>query len=427
MTMAVVGITAANMMVAGATVADMAAANTTTASSTAANTTPTSTTAVNMGTANTTATDTMATDAAAMNETVASTTVASMTAANTMTPTGATAVGMAAVNTTAAKATAANATAANTTAPSTMAANTLVNMVAASIMAADVMAANTMLVVGATTIGVGLWPMDMDDVEVVTIDEEGLEVATEVGRSIKALPDNKEEVSDNGSEDGEEYGANTICAEARRAVNAMLEDLRMKRTEMAVGSTPGDPLSGVDLALNLWNDRPALRESCTKLTRMCRDKSLDVVSRARITVMVGVLNLYLETELCYTWRNASLVVAKAQGQGTAHACNLRKWVLNFVQSGSLPLRHHGQPKSTILCNEDISQSLQLQLVEHTKRGHIKAADLVETISSPNMQENLRRIGVCKPTITEWMARDWLKKLDWRYEPKKNGMYIDGHE
>ncbi|KAH9016315.1 hypothetical protein EDB85DRAFT_1898189 [Lactarius pseudohatsudake] len=202
MTMAVAGVTAANTTAAGATVAaDMAAANTTTASSTAANTTPASTTAVNMATANTTATDTTATVAAA------STTAASTTAANTMTPTGATAAGVAAANTTAAKATVANATAANTTAPSTMTANT----VAASIMAADVTAANTMPVVGATAIGVGPWPVDMDGVEVVTINKEGLEAATgeeeeEMGsdasleiieRSVEGLPDNKEEVSDN--------------------------------------------------------------------------------------------------------------------------------------------------------------------------------------------------------------------------------------
>ncbi|KAH9007401.1 hypothetical protein EDB84DRAFT_1603680, partial [Lactarius hengduanensis] len=205
MTTAVAGVTAANTTAAGATVAaDMAAANTTTASSTAANTTPASTTAVNMATANTTATV-----AAAVNETAASTTAASTTAANTMTPTGATAAGVAAANTTAAKATVVNATAANTTAPSTMAANT----VAASIMAADVTAANTMPVVGATAIGVGPWPVDMDGVEVVTIDEEGLEAATgeeeeeeeeeeEMGsdasleiieRSVEGLPDNKEE------------------------------------------------------------------------------------------------------------------------------------------------------------------------------------------------------------------------------------------
>ncbi|KAH9019297.1 hypothetical protein EDB83DRAFT_162376 [Lactarius deliciosus] len=152
MTTAVAGITAAN-----ATAADMAAANTTSASSTAANTTP------------------------------ASTTVASTTAANTMTPTGATAAGVAAANTTAAKATVANVTAANTTAPSTMAVNTLANTVAASTMAADVTAANTMPVVGPTAIRVGPWPVDMDDVEVVTIDEEGLEVATEVEEEVQEM------------------------------------------------------------------------------------------------------------------------------------------------------------------------------------------------------------------------------------------------
>ena len=34
--------------------------------------------------------------------------------------------------------------------------------------------------------------------------------------------------------------------------------------------------------------------------------------------MVGVLNLYLDSGLGYSWRNASLIVVKARGQGKTH-------------------------------------------------------------------------------------------------------------
>ena len=143
--------------------------------------------------------------------------------------------------------------------------------------------------------------------------------------------------------------------------------------------------------------------------------------------MTGILNLYLDAGLSYTWTNASLVVAKARGQGVTHARNLRKWILDFIRDGQLPLHRFGQSRWTILEDEDLSQSLQLQLEERAKQGYIKAVDVVEIISSPDMQANLRRVGVCKPTITERTACNWLKKLSWRYEEKRNGMYIDGHE
>ena len=41
-----------------------------------------------------------------------------------------------------------------------------------------------------------------------------------------------------------------------------------------------------------------------------------------------------------------------------------------------------------------------------------------------MQEKL---GSKAHTISEQTAQRWLKKLDWRYGRKKNGMYINGHE
>lgn len=50
----------------------------------------------------------------------------------------------------------------------------------------------------------------------------------------------------------------------------------------------------------------------------------------------------------------------------------------------------------ILEDEDILQSLQLWLEECAKYGYI----------------NVANVRVCKPTITEQMAHNWLKKLNW---------------
>ena len=146
--------------------------------------------------------------------------------------------------------------------------------------------------------------------------------------------------------------------EARHAVDALLE---------ATGSAE-EPRSAADSSLNLWNDRPALHAACVKLSERAKEKSLDVILRARITAMVGVLNLYLNSELGYSWRKASLVVAKARDQGITHARNLRKWILDFIRSDQLPLHRYGQLKWSVLEDEDISQSLQLQLSDHARRG-----------------------------------------------------------
>ncbi|KAH8977613.1 hypothetical protein EDB86DRAFT_3249651 [Lactarius hatsudake] len=109
-----------------------------------------------------------------------------------------------------------------------------------------------------------------------------------VERSVETLPD-EEEVSNNGSRDEE----NPICEEACRAVDAMLEDLHQRRTEMATGATPGDPLSAADWDLDLWNDRAALHVACMKLTGKGKDKDLNVVLRAWITAMEGAKKVTL--------------------------------------------------------------------------------------------------------------------------------------
>ena len=79
------------------------------------------------------------------------------------------------------------------------------------------------------------------------------------------------------------------------------------------GRVPADksPKSPIDNALELLRDCTALSRAREQLSLKSQDKSLDVIFRAHISVMVGVLNLFLDPELLYTWREASMIATKA--------------------------------------------------------------------------------------------------------------------
>ncbi|KAJ7143241.1 hypothetical protein C8R46DRAFT_867383, partial [Mycena filopes] len=82
----------------------------------------------------------------------------------------------------------------------------------------------------------------------------------------------------------------------------------------------------------------------------------------------------------------------------------------------------------ILNDEDFSDAIKLYLQSVCRKdGHFKAQDLVDFVASAEMQERLEEAGIRKHSISVWTARRWLKRLDWRYGHRKNGMYIDGHE
>lgn len=140
--------------------------------------------------------------------------------------------------------------------------------------------------------------------------------------------------------------------------------------------------------------------------------------------MVATLNLYLDTELSYSWRESSVLAAKALGRGMNHARNLRKWIKNFLHSEKLPLHRYGAYNSSILDDEDFRRDIQLHLTEISKKGYIHAQDIVDYVATPEVQQ---RLGTKARGIHVRTARRWLHKLNWRYQQKKKGMYIDGHE
>ncbi|KAH8980000.1 hypothetical protein EDB92DRAFT_1954391 [Lactarius akahatsu] len=182
-----------------------------------------------------------------------------------------------------------------------------------------------------------------------------------------------------------------------------------------------------DRALDLWKDQERLGKACTSLTAKSKDLRLDVFLWTRLTGMLGVLNFYLNPALRYTWREASLVIARIQGGGEKRVHKLCQWVLDFVRIGELPSPRYGQAHWMILEDEDIKQTIQLHLLECTKARHVTAGDIIEIVSTPELQEKFSQAGITKLTISECTACHWLSRLDWQYGQPRKGMYIDGHE
>ncbi|KAJ7026020.1 hypothetical protein C8F04DRAFT_966959 [Mycena alexandri] len=123
-----------------------------------------------------------------------------------------------------------------------------------------------------------------------------------------------------------------------------------------------------------------------------------------------------------------MIVAKSQGHGSYRARSIRSWIHAFLTAKKLPLHRYGQYHSSILNDEGFADAIKLHLQSVTQTdGHFKAQDLVDFVASQEMQELLDEAGIHKRPISVWTARRWLKRLDWRYGYRKNGMYIDGHE
>ena len=186
-------------------------------------------------------------------------------------------------------------------------------------------------------------------------------------------------------------------------------------------------LKSTDQASGLWKDKVALSKALVKLAEKCRDPQLDLTLCGRLTGMKGVLNIFLDPKLNYSWTAASLMVANIEGCGVKRARKLREWVLAFAHSEVLPVHHYGQSRWNVLDDEDVAQTLQAQLLSHTKGHYITASDVVEIVAGPVMQETFLHSGISCPSISECTACCWLQRLSWHYGPMHNGMYIDCHE
>src|ERR1700723_4127610 len=103
--------------------------------------------------------------------------------------------------------------------------------------------------------------------------------------------------------------------------------------------------------------------------------------------MAGTLNLYLDSAMSYSWRQASLIASKSQGHGIYHARTIRQWIYRFINHGKLPLHRYKGTHSSILEDEDITMEIQLKLAEQAKNT-FKALDVVEIVAGAEIQERL---------------------------------------
>ena len=151
-------------------------------------------------------------------------------------------------------------------------------------------------------------------------------------------------VSDWAASDDKSSSDNRNNSEEDRVDSTFLEledsqhILNSALDELHHGHIPTDlgPLATVDKALDVWNDWDRLQRASVTLSAMSRNTNFDAVLRAHLTGMVGVLNIYLDPDLQYTWRKASVMVSKVEGKGVNHARMLRQWILKFIQSEEVP-------------------------------------------------------------------------------------------
>jgi hypothetical protein len=172
-------------------------------------------------------------------------------------------------------------------------------------------------------------------------------------------------------------------------------------------------------------DLPALRRARARFSVKSKDKSLDLVFRYRIVSMWAALNFYLDAELNFTWRESSILAARAQGYGEKRACNIRNWIHHFLSTDNLPLHRYGTVSASLLSDEDFSHGLQLHLLEVSGRnGYIRAEDVAGYVALQEVQDQL---GPKKRVISLRTAQRWLGQLEWRYGKPRRGMFVDGHE
>ena len=171
----------------------------------------------------------------------------------------------------------------------------------------------------------------------------------------------EEEESENETPRDEESGDGTTVAQNENDTQSEQVEAEQMIEQLRDGIWPCDDgtetMSDAKLNKLSYLDFKGLHKAHAKLTVLSKDKKLDVVFCARITALVGTINLYMDSELSYTWCEASLIVAKSQGQGSNHAQNLHTWIHCFLHHGKLPLHHYGCFSCSILNDKDFSQEI----------------------------------------------------------------------
>ena len=80
-----------------------------------------------------------------------------------------------------------------------------------------------------------------------------------------------------------------------------------------------------------WGDFPALSHAQAMLALNAKDYKLDVVFQTHIPAMVATLNFYL-SDLSFTWRQASILAAKAGGYLCKEYLDMDSYIPSFWET-----------------------------------------------------------------------------------------------
>jgi len=82
--------------------------------------------------------------------------------------------------------------------------------------------------------------------------------------------------------------------------------------------------------------------------------------------MVAMVVTLPGPEVSYSWKEYSVLAAKAMGHGVKHTQNLHKWIKDYLHREKLPLHQYGTYHLLILEDEDFFRDIQLHLMEIAK-------------------------------------------------------------
>jgi hypothetical protein len=256
---------------------------------------------------------------------------------------------------------------------------------------------------------------------------EESEEGSDEGEPLTGLGDDNRKPEDTATDDDADNNADEDLSGPNLANNQIA--IQQMLNNLHHGIVPDDlsSLTATDHALNLLHNHDMLVSIRNRLNGKIKEIKTDQVLCGRIMAMVGLLNIFLNDQLRYTWRQSSMIVAASGGHGTTRARSIREWALKYIRSGQLPYHGYSRKRWTVLQDEDVAQEIQLELTKAERGGLITATDLVDLVVSPKMQQHFQQIGISKPSISEQTAQRWLVQLGWQYRRHSGGMYIDGHE
>jgi hypothetical protein len=132
----------------------------------------------------------------------------------------------------------------------------------------------------------------------------------------------------------------------------------------------------------LLYDHSELWKASAWLTKEMKKGDLDAIVQVYMMAMIGVLNIYIDKNLAYSWEMASEIVAKIQGHGMNHAKCIVEWVMGFLRWRDLPLHGLNQKWGIILNDDDIAEAIKMEMTEKARKSFLKAEDVTDIIAGP---------------------------------------------